>query len=472
MTEASRANPNVSDSRMTSLGHVSLSDAQVAIEALAAENLRLQQALALRDGALNASTSGFMIIDMQARKRPIVYANRALAVRSGFSMDELLGQPSSILTPKEPNVDRAPLIREAMLEGKELRIELQSGRKDGSTYWSGVALAPIFDAAGTLTHYVSVSADITVRLEADRRRQELQDKLEAEMQERKRVETELYLAQKLESVGRLAAGVAHEINTPIQYVGDSAHFLQAAYNDLHNMVQKYRNGLQQIIAGEPAATVKTQCDVDEQTYDIAFLEEETPKAFDRMLEGVERVAAIVRAMKEFSHPDATEHSEADINHAIETTLVVAKNEYKYVATVKTDLHELPPVLCNIGELNQVFLNLIVNSAHAITEAGHGIDTGQITIESRLVDDAVELTFNDNGCGIPQANIDKVFDPFFTTKEIGKGTGQGLAITRSIIVDKHRGQVRVSSNVGVGTTFVLRLPISGSAGQQDQGATQS
>jgi two-component system, NtrC family, sensor kinase len=185
-----------------------------------------------------------------------------------------------------------------------------------------------------------------------------------------------------------------------------------------------------------------------------------PKAFARTLEGVERVAAIVRAMKEFAHPDAIEHSSADLNHALETTLTVAHNEYKYSAQIETRLGELPLVPCNVGEMNQVFLNLIVNAAHAIAEAGKTTDTGRITIATATVGNYVEISIEDNGRGIPQEHLEKIFDPFFTTKPVGKGTGQGLAIARSIITEKHGGRIDVHSVVGQGTRFVLRLPIGG------------
>jgi signal transduction histidine kinase len=187
-----------------------------------------------------------------------------------------------------------------------------------------------------------------------------------------------------------------------------------------------------------------------------------PKAFERTLQGVERVAAIVRAMKEFAHPDANEHSPADLNHAIETTLIVAHNEYKYTATVETKLGPLPEVMCNVGELNQVFLNLIVNAAHAIQESGKDAATGRMTIATVRNRDSVVISIADNGCGIPEENLEKVFDPFFTTKEVGRGTGQGLAIARSIVSEKHGGSIDVHSTVGVGTHFIVRLPIVGRA----------
>ncbi len=198
----------------------------------------------------------------------------------------------------------------------------------------------------------------------------------------------------------------------------------------------------------------------EETLDLAFLEKEMPRAFERTMEGVRRVAAIVSAMKEFAHPDSVEHNPADLNHAIETTLLVAHNEYKYTAQIETRFGELPDVMCNVGELNQVFLNLIVNAAHTIAESGKDADTGRITITTAAVGDHVEVDVSDNGCGIPGENLEKIFDPFFTTKPVGRGTGQGLAITRAIVTEKHGGAITVHSAVGSGTRFSLTLPVAG------------
>jgi signal transduction histidine kinase len=197
-----------------------------------------------------------------------------------------------------------------------------------------------------------------------------------------------------------------------------------------------------------------------KTYDVDFLRDQMPKAFEGTFDGVERVTNIVKAMKEFAHPDATEQSPSDLNHALQSTLLVASNEYKYLATVHTDLPELPQIVCNIGEVNQVFLNLIVNAAHAIQDAGKDVTTGEIKISTALIGDAVVIRISDNGCGVAADNLCKVFDPFFTTKEVGRGTGQGLAISHSILVDKHGGDISVQSSVGVGTEFTLSLPIGG------------
>jgi signal transduction histidine kinase len=145
---------------------------------------------------------------------------------------------------------------------------------------------------------------------------------------------------------------------------------------------------------------------------------------------------------------------------LQTTLLVASNEYKYLAAVHTDLAELPHVVCNVGQLNQVFLNLIVNAAHAIQDAGKDVSSGEIRIRTALVGDSAEIRISDNGCGVPPENLGKLYDPFFTTKEVGRGTGQGLAITHAILVDKHGGDISVRSTVGIGTEFTLRLPIGG------------
>jgi len=258
---------------------------------------------------------------------------------------------------------------------------------------------------------------------------------------RQAVEVELDLAQKLEAVGRLAAGIAHEINTPIQYISDSVHFLGSAFAEMLAVVA----GAEQSQEMSPAPG-------------LPFLLEEVPRAIARIIEGTQRVATIVRAMKEFAHPDATEKAPADLNRAIETTLLIARSEYKYVATVRLRFGEMPEVICNIGEISQVFLNLIVNAAHALADAGRDAESGRITIRTALIEGWAELQFEDNGCGIPQAIIDKIYDPFFTTKEVGRGSGQGLAIARSIVVDKHSGRIGVASTPGVGTCFTLRLPV--------------
>ncbi len=280
---------------------------------------------------------------------------------------------------------------------------------------------------------------------------------------RKRQELELRHSQKLEAVGRLAAGIAHEINTPIQFIGDNTRFLQVSFQDELKLIRKYEE-LRKLVAGESrCASLCAEIAGTRTEIDWVYLEDEVPKAMDQMLEGLSRVSTIVRGMKEFSHVDrSNEKAPADLNRALESTLIVARNELKYVADVETDFQGLPPVVCHLGDLNQVFLNLLVNASHAIEEVVRDTgNKGRIIVRTRLEGDAVEISISDTGTGIPEDARDRIFDPFFTTKEVGKGTGQGLALARAIIVEKHGGTLRFETEMGKGTTFIIRLPLLGS-----------
>jgi signal transduction histidine kinase len=279
--------------------------------------------------------------------------------------------------------------------------------------------------------------------------------------DQRRLENDLAQAQKLESVGRLAAGVAHEINTPVQFVSDSVHFVREAMDDLAGIVDKYRDLRNATAAGSGVeAAAKAAADAEDAA-DLDYILENAPVALDRARDGLGRVAAIVRSMKEFAHPDRKEMAQADINQAISSTLIIAANEYKYVAEVETQFAELPPVNCYAGEINQVVLNLIVNAAHAIGDVVKGTpDKGRIKVTTRVVDGSIEIAIGDTGKGIPVEVRSRIFDPFFTTKEVGKGTGQGLAIARAVIVDKHGGTLNFETETGKGTTFYIRLPIAG------------
>lgn len=282
----------------------------------------------------------------------------------------------------------------------------------------------------------------------------------AQISERNLLENQLVQAQKLESIGQLAAGIAHEINTPIQYVGDSVEFLRSSVTSIDSLLDQYRQALQDMSEAASTRELLDRVQAAEEAAELEFLRAEMPRAFERALDGVARVAKIVRAMKEFSFPDAQEHCYANINQALETTLVVAHNEYKLLARVDAQFGELPEVKCNIGELNQVFLNLIVNAAHAVQDAGKDAAEGVIGIRTSVADGLVEIGISDNGCGIPTEIANKVFDPFFTTKEVGRGTGQGLSIARATVVTRHGGTLSFDTRVGRGTTFFVRLPVDG------------
>jgi PAS domain S-box-containing protein len=285
-----------------------------------------------------------------------------------------------------------------------------------------------------------------------------------DLSERKQLELELLQAQKLESVGRLAAGVAHEINTPTQFVGDNVRFLGEAFDDLARLVERLQDVAKLARVGAVPAAAFSALDEAAQQCDLPFLAQEVPAAIARAREGVGRVATIVRSMKEFSHPGTTGKAPADLNHALESTATVSRNEWKYVADLVTELEpELPRVECNLGEMNQVFLNLIVNAAHAVGDVVKRKpgSKGRITLRTRRDGDAVEISVADTGTGIEPHHRARIFEPFFTTKEVGRGTGQGLALVRSIVVGKHGGEVRFDTELGRGTTFVVRLPVRAS-----------
>jgi PAS domain S-box-containing protein len=322
---------------------------------------------------------------------------------------------------------------------KSVRVDkIRLALPNGKEVFLKMTVSPICDDRGVT--YIFMGEDISDRLV---------------------LEHELVQAQKLESIGHLAAGIAHEINTPTQFVGDNVRFLSDSFSDIGLVLEQYQRLLDAAKTGGCPEALIESCEAANRGADLAYLLAEIPKAIEQSAEGIDRVATIVRAMKEFAHPGNTEKAAVNLNKAIESTVTVARNEWKYVANLHTDLDpSLPLVPCLVGEFNQVVLNMIVNATHAIADAVKGAGgKGTITIGTSHVGDFVEVRIADTGMGIPESIRHKIFDPFFTTKEVGKGTGQGLAIARSVVVDKHGGTIAVDSAVGKGTTFLIRLPLN-------------
>ncbi|NVB83556.1 MAG: hypothetical protein HOV81_34600 [Kofleriaceae bacterium] len=307
------------------------------------------------------------------------------------------------------------------------------------------ALYPIaFTAVALIAYKIGDARLAIIRdmfVEAEEQRDELERAhrdLQIQVEARERAEIELRQAQKLEAIGRLASGVAHEINTPMQFIGDNLQFVTDGVTEL----------LQLANAAPPEAA---------EAADLPYLQDNMPTALEHAADGVRRVAAIVRSMKQFAHSGEASVSSLDMNETIANTLVIAAHEYKLVAQVETHYGALRPVECRGGEIAQVLLNLIVNAAHAIADrVGTSKERGRITITSSLVDNDVVVAVTDTGGGIPEEIRDRIFEPFFTTKEVGRGTGQGLAISRAVI-ERHGGKLSFTSELGVGTTFEMRLP---------------
>ncbi len=283
--------------------------------------------------------------------------------------------------------------------------------------------------------------------------------LATDITQRRIMESQLRQSQKLESIGQLAAGIAHEINTPTQFIGGNLRFARDSFETLAGFIRS----AQALTHGEsaPDAAAITGLRQAAATADLEYLLGELPKALDESLEGVDRVARIVRAMKEFSHPGTAEAVMVNLNRAIESTVAVARNEWKYVADLELKLDPaLPVVPCHPGDFNQVILNLVVNAAHAIadTDCVKRGGKGSIVISTRSEDGWVEVRISDTGTGIPEGIRQRIFDPFFTTKEVGRGTGQGLFVCHKVVTEKHRGLITFETEMGFGTTFVVRLPL--------------
>lgn len=394
-----------------------------------------------------------VLADQHAR---LIYATPSFQRWTGYDPEELVGLELSSIGHPDDHASVAEALRDVQPDCP-VTLTHRYRHKDGSwhTLESTVMSLrenPVVEAV------LFASTDITDRIALE--------------EERERLDLERRVSHRLEAVGQLAAGIAHEINTPLQFVGDSIVFLREAVEDLLMLAGRYREllWLEEPIGLTQRREIMTEA---EAQADLDYLLERIPAAFERTADGVERVRSIVQAMKRFSHPSDGEIAGANLREAIETTLAVCRNEYKYVAEVELDLGELPLVPCNLGEINQVLLNLIVNAAQALEEdhgravadaaadadaAGSGAGgLGKIRISTRVDGDHAVIVIADNGPGIPKELQERIYEPFFTTKEVGKGTGQGLALARTTVA-RHDGSLECQSTTGTGTTFTIRLPL--------------
>ncbi len=518
------------------------------------ERKRNEDVLKQLSTTVDQSPVSVVITDPQGN---ISYVNRKFTEATGYTREEVLGKNPRFLNAGVGSPDLYRNLWSTILQGEEWRGELCNRKKNGEIFWEAVAISPIMNARGTITHFLSIKEDITERRRAEKEvrltkasvetasdsvfwidpharvvyanqaacrslgytREELlsltipdfaplvpqaawgrfwndmksggsmtletQHKTKKgrifpvevtanylefdgqeysfafarDITERRELESQLRHAQKLEGVGQLAAGIAHEINTPTQFVTDNLTFLRDSWKTTRELLEGYRAVIRN--AGPMLSPdVTAALAAAEKNCDFGFIETEVPLAIDQGLEGARRVAKIVRAMKEFSHPDSADKTAANLNQAIESTITVARNEWKYVAEIATEFDEnLPAVVCYPGDINQVVLNLIVNAAHAIKGTVKDGEKGKITIRTRTHGEFAEISVSDTGTGIPDAIRTRVFDPFFTTKEVGKGTGQGLALAHTVVVKKHHGRIWFETQMGQGTTFFMELPMN-------------
>ncbi len=372
----------------------------------------------------------------------LLYVSSQIERILGYQPEEIMARPA-LWEQALYDDDRERVLAaraHALQTGEPLSLEYRIHARDGRTVWVRDEAVVLPDEVTGRSALHGFLLDIT---------------------ERKQLETQLVHAQKLESIGELAAGIAHEINTPTQFVGDNTRFLQDAFAAIWPVLEKCLALHTQAAAGQATAALCEDVAQALRAADLDYLKDEIPKAIQQSLDGVQRIATIVRAMKDFSHPDADGFQVVDLNRAIDSTLTVARNEWKYVANVTTDLAaDLPAVSCLPGEINQVLLNVIVNAAQAIREVvgDAAAGKGEIRVSTRRDGEWVEIRIADSGPGIPPAIRGRIFDPFFTTKEVGKGTGQGLAIAHNVVVKRHHGAITFDTAVGRGTTFIIRLPL--------------
>ena len=372
-----------------------------------------------------------------------IYANQGAVDQVGYSQGELLAMTPFDLKP-ELDEEQYRALLEPLIQGQEKSITYITTHltKDGVSIPVEIMQQYVELSEGN-NRFISIVRDISQRL--------------AEDKEKERLQSQLLHTQKLESVGQLAAGIAHEINTPTQFISTNIDFMDEAATDITSLIKQ----IQEIAASAPPETSKAIQTALEDA-DWEFLESELPQAISESRDGVHRVSSIVLAMKEFSHPGSKGKESQSLNKIIETTITVARNEWKYVADMETDLDPaLPNVPLLADEMGQVILNMLVNAAHAIGDKlGKNPEgaKGTINIRTKADKEWVELRITDSGAGMTEEVSSRIFDPFYTTKQVGKGTGQGLAISHDVIVKKHGGTVSVESVVDVGTTFIIRLPL--------------
>ncbi|MEG5052358.1 MULTISPECIES: PAS domain S-box protein [unclassified Microcoleus] len=430
---------------------------------------RAEEMLWLYDRAIAATSTGVTISDATDPEHPIIYCNPAFESMTGYRRQEIIGKNGRFLHGSDTDPAAVEIIRQALQTESECKVILKNYRKDGTAFWNCFSISPVRDRMGKLTHFIGVQRDITERKQAEEalhnseaQSREQAAQLAATLEQLKATNSQLVQSEKMSSLGLLLAGVAHEINNPVSFIyGNLAHltnYTQDLFHHLELYQQHYPN---------PVAEIQQA----REKNDLDFLAEDLPKILSSMSVGVERICQIVQSLRNFSRHDDSQMKPVNLHEGIDSTLLILNHRLKGsgekppIQIVK-QYGELPTVECFAGPINQVFMNILSNAIDALEDANSRqncqemLETpSQIRIGTEVVGNFVEIKIADNGPGIPEQVKQQIFDTFFTTKPIGKGTGMGLSISYQIIVERHKGELNCTSELGKGTEFTIRIPIA-------------
>ncbi|UNU26839.1 PAS domain-containing sensor histidine kinase [Microcoleus vaginatus HSN003] len=430
---------------------------------------RAEEMLWLYDRAIAATSTGVTISDATDPEHPIIYCNAAFESMTGYRRQEIIGKNGRFLHGSDTDPAAVEIIRQALQTESECKVILKNYRKDGTAFWNCFSISPVRDRLGKLTHFIGVQRDITERKQAEEalhnseaQSREQAAQLAVTLNQLKATNSQLVQSEKMSSLGLLLAGVAHEINNPVSFIYGNLTHLTNYTQDLFHHLELYQKHYP-----DPVAEIQQEREENE----LDFLAEDLPKILSSMSVGVERICQIVQSLRNFSRHDDSEMKAVNLHEGIDSTLLILNhrlkgNGEKPPIQIVKQYGELPPVECFAGPINQVFMNILSNAIDALEDAKNKPNCqemlpnpSQIRIGTEVVGNLVEIKIADNGPGITEEVKQRIFDTFFTTKPIGKGTGMGLSISYQIIVERHKGELYCTSELGKGTEFTIKIPIA-------------
>ncbi len=405
---------------------------------------------------------------LKDRDSIFISCNEHYAKEFDMTPDEMVGKTDYDFY-KKKSADKYRASDSEVLKSRERKDEYITLTERNDKKIIHIVKTPVIDDKNELVGVLCIFEDVTKQKQAERSAEQAYGQLHKAHEELKGVQSQIIQNEKLASIGQLAAGVAHEINNPMGFVSSNFETLQSYVKKFQRLFDIYSEFVEEAKneGGKKLLDKVEEIEELRQDTQIDFVIEDIEGLFSDMQEGLSRITNIVQNLRDFSRIDQRgELAEYDLNDGIRSTLLVAKNEIKYDANVKTEFGEVPLILCNSGQVNQVFLNMLINAAQAI-RSQEKKKKGNITIKTYVDDEDAICEITDDGPGIAPDKVSKIFDPFFTTKAPGKGTGLGLSVSHDIIVNKHKGTILVDSTVGEGTTFTIKLPIKCEVTDEDE-----